>query len=74
MHTLAQAIFNDKNLHLLPDCVEGGTLPALVLGPGKTSRANLAAALRLMVEVEHALIVTIICDRGDRYLSTGLFS
>ena len=47
MHTLAQAIFNDKNLHLLPDCVEGGTLPALVLGPGKTSRANLAAALRL---------------------------
>ena len=25
-------------------------------------------------EVENAVIVTIICDRGDRYLSTGLFS
>lgn len=47
MLTLAQAVFNDKNLNLLPDCVEGGNLPALVVGPGKTSRANIAAGLRL---------------------------
>ena len=47
MLTLAQAVFNDKNLNLLPDYVEGGVLPALIVGPGKTSRANIAAGLRL---------------------------
>ena len=47
MRTLAQALFNDKNFKLLPDYIEGGALPALVVGPGKTSRANLAAGLRL---------------------------
>jgi cysteine synthase B len=35
--------------------------------------AAVAAALRSVAEVENAVIVTIICDRGDRYLSTGLF-
>jgi cysteine synthase B len=30
-------------------------------------------ALQLCREVENAVIVTIVCDRGDRYLSTGLF-
>ncbi len=33
----------------------------------------LAAALRLSAEVEDAVIVSIVCDRGDRYLSTGVF-
>ena len=47
MQTLAKAIFNDRNLSLLPACLEGGTLPALVVGPGGTGRAGLAAALRL---------------------------
>ena len=32
-----------------------------------------AAALRLSQEVENAVIVAIICDRGDRYLSTGVY-
>jgi S-sulfo-L-cysteine synthase (O-acetyl-L-serine-dependent) len=32
-----------------------------------------AVALRLAREVEHATIVFIVCDRGDRYLSTGVF-
>ena len=32
-----------------------------------------AVALRLAHEVEHAVIVFIVCDRGDRYLSTGVF-
>jgi cysteine synthase B len=40
---------------------------------GISSGGALAAALRLSAEVENAVIVTIICDRGDRYLSTGVF-
>ncbi|MCB1777543.1 MAG: cysteine synthase CysM [Candidatus Competibacteraceae bacterium] len=40
---------------------------------GVSSGGAMAAALRLSAEVERAVIVTIICDRGDRYLSTGLF-
>lgn len=41
---------------------------------GVSSGGAVAAALRLSQEVSDAVIVTIICDRGDRYLSTGLFS
>jgi cysteine synthase B len=40
---------------------------------GISSGGAVAAALRLSREVENAIIVTIICDRGDRYLSTGVF-
>ncbi|PLX62972.1 cysteine synthase CysM [Sedimenticola selenatireducens] len=40
---------------------------------GISSGGAVAAALRLSQEVEHATIVAIICDRGDRYLSTGVF-
>ncbi|HEC17426.1 MAG TPA: cysteine synthase CysM [Sedimenticola sp.] len=40
---------------------------------GISSGGALAAALRLSQEVEHAVIVSIVCDRGDRYLSTGVF-
>lgn len=40
---------------------------------GVSSGGAVAAALRLSVEVEGAVIVVIICDRGDRYLSTGVF-
>ncbi|HMU89813.1 MAG TPA: cysteine synthase CysM [Pseudomonadales bacterium] len=40
---------------------------------GVSSGAAVAAALRIAEEVDNAVIVTIICDRGDRYLSTGLF-
>ena len=31
------------------------------------------AALRIAREVENATIVFVVCDRGDRYLSTGVF-
>ena len=41
---------------------------------GVSSGGAVAAALQLAREVENAVIVTIICDRGDRYLSTGVFS
>ncbi len=40
---------------------------------GVSSGGGLAAALRLSSEVENAVIVHIVCDRGDRYLSTGVF-
>lgn len=40
---------------------------------GVSSRGAVAAALRLSGEVDDAVIVTIVCDRGDRYLSTGVF-
>jgi cysteine synthase B len=40
---------------------------------GVSTGGAMVAALRLMNEVENAVIVTIACDRGDRYLSTGLF-
>ncbi len=40
---------------------------------GVSSGGAVAAALRLSAEVENATIVTIICDRGDRYISTGVF-
>ena len=40
---------------------------------GVSSGGAVAAMLRLSREVENATLVAIICDRGDRYLSTGLF-
>jgi cysteine synthase B len=40
---------------------------------GVSSGGAVSAALQLSKEVENAVIVVIICDRGDRYLSTGVF-
>ena len=40
---------------------------------GVSSGGAIAAALKLSAEIEEATIVAIICDRGDRYLSTGVF-
>ena len=40
---------------------------------GVSSGGAIAAALKLSEQVENAVIVAIICDRGDRYLSTGVF-
>ena len=41
---------------------------------GVSSGGSVAGALRVSRQVENAVIVCIICDRGDRYLSSGLFS
>ena len=41
---------------------------------GVSSGGSLAGALRVAERVENAVIVFIVCDRGDRYLSTGLFA
>ncbi len=40
---------------------------------GISSGGAVSAALQLSKKVENAIIVAIICDRGDRYLSTGVF-
>ena len=37
------------------------------------SGVELPAALRIAEQVENAVIVSIVCGRGDRYLSTGVF-
>jgi len=41
---------------------------------GVSSGGAVAGALKLNEELENAVIVTIICDRGDRYLSTGIYN
>ncbi len=41
---------------------------------GVSSGGAMAAALSLSKQIENAVIVSIVCDRGDRYLSTGLFA
>ena len=40
---------------------------------GVSSGGALAVALRVSEEVENSVIVSIVCDRGDRYLSTGVY-
>jgi cysteine synthase B len=40
---------------------------------GISSGGAVAVALRVAAELKNAVIVTIVCDRGDRYLSTGVF-
>ena len=48
-----------------------GRIEGLFCGP--SSGGALWAALQLCREVENAVIVSIVCDRGDRYISTGVF-
>jgi cysteine synthase B len=40
---------------------------------GISSGGAVAAALQLCVSLRNAVVVTIVCDRGDRYISTGVF-
>ena len=40
---------------------------------GVSSGGALQAAVRMLPDTQNAVIVTIVCDRGDRYLSSGLF-
>ncbi|MGH1472299.1 MAG: cysteine synthase CysM [Cellvibrionaceae bacterium] len=41
---------------------------------GVSSGGSVAGALQLSEQVENAVIVAIVCDRGDRYLSSGLYT
>lgn len=40
---------------------------------GMSSGGAVSAALKICAEIEQGVVVVIICDRGDRYLSSGLF-
>ena len=40
---------------------------------GVSSGGAVACAIRLSKKINNAVIVTVVCDRGDRYLSTGIF-
>ncbi|MEO1880159.1 MAG: cysteine synthase CysM [Methylococcales bacterium] len=73
-------IFSDENIDRIIDvdqlAAENTTRELAAkegLFAGVSSGGAVAAALRLSQEVENAVIVVIICDRGDRYLSTGVF-
>jgi len=50
---------------------EMGRIEGLFCGP--SSGGALWAALQICREVENAVVVSIVCDRGDRYISTGVF-
>jgi len=41
---------------------------------GMSSGGALAAALKVANKLEKGLVVFIVCDRGDRYISSGLFT
>jgi cysteine synthase B len=41
---------------------------------GVSAGGSVAAALALSQQLENATIVAIICDRGDRYLSSGIYA
>ena len=40
---------------------------------GMSSGGALSAALKIASEIDEGLLVFIVCDRGDRYLSSDLF-
>ena len=74
------AIFNaervDRTLEVQQADAERTTLALAAregIFAGVSSGGAVAAALELSKQVENAVIVVIICDRGDRYLSTGVF-
>jgi cysteine synthase len=56
-------------------------MPSIWLAAWRARKASLrylaagalCVALRIAEEVENATIVFVVCDRGDRYLSTGVF-
>jgi cysteine synthase B len=66
----------DRTIDITQDEAEKTTLALAAkegIFCGISSGGALAAALKLSEQLEHAVIVAIICDRGDRYLSTGVF-
>ncbi len=66
----------DRTIEVGQDAAEQTTLELAAregIFAGISSGGAVAAALTLNQQVENAVIVAIICDRGDRYLSTGVF-
>lgn len=66
----------DKTIDIDQEAAENTTRALAVqegIFAGISSGGAVAAALQLSEQVENAVITAIICDRGDRYLSTGVF-
>jgi cysteine synthase B len=66
----------DRTIDIAQDAAESTTRALAAregIFCGISSGGAVAAALKLNAEVENAVIVAIVCDRGDRYLSTGVF-
>lgn len=75
------SIFNDKNIdQVIQVTQEEAEVMMRRMGKeegifcGVSSGGAMAVALKLSEQVENAVIVSIVCDRGDRYLSTGVFA
>jgi len=73
-------IYDEKRVDLILDVSQEAaetTTRALAaqegIFAGTSSGGAVSAALQLSEQVENAVIVVIICDRGDRYLSTNVF-
>ena len=74
--TIFEASRVDETIDVSQEAAEQTTLALAAqegIFCGISSGGAVAAALELSKQVENAVIVAIICDRGDRYLSTGVF-
>ena len=74
-------IFDDANIDKVMDISQSAAEQTMIrlareegIFAGVSSGGAVAAALEISKQVENAIIVAIICDRGDRYLSSGLFA
>ena len=74
-------IFDDANIDKVMDISQSAAEQTMIrlareegIFAGVSSGGSVAAALEISKQVENAVIVAIICDRGDRYLSSGLFA
>ena len=74
-------IFDDANIDTVMDISQSAAEKTMIrlareegIFAGVSSGGSVAAALEISKQVENAIIVAIICDRGDRYLSSGLFA
>ena len=75
------SIYNDKNIDQVVQVTQQESEDMMRrLGKeegifcGVSSGGAMTAALRISAQMSNAVIVSIVCDRGDRYLSTGLFA
>jgi len=75
------SIFDDANIDTVMDISQSAAEQTMIrlareegIFAGVSSGGSVAAALEISKQVENATIVAIICDRGDRYLSSGLFA
>lgn len=75
------SIFTNENIDSVVNMTQAraeSTMRALAKSEGifcgVSSGGSVAAALDIAAHTENAVIVAVVCDRGDRYLSTGLFN